>query len=286
MVIERFGAKLTKYLWYDYGLIRLGLTAACLFLLTQPIYQFLIEKPTITVPTKEDLRPEDLPVIIVCPEPKVNLTALTFLGYENLYFYKNGRLQYNDSYHVMSWNGKNQESVKNVFKKVSSLQSPEDCPDFGYINFSNSSEEKIEVKTFKFELTRAMFPNHMCCRSVTPDLKEAKSLKVLGIEFKKKPYRSVRVFLSDPTSWSSFTVLGSEMSGNKIGLNKHETGYKLFKMSLVKNEHLEKDPNFPCVRYSQPGEYGSCIETELTDKVMQRMGCTSPWITDKEVTTI
>ena len=85
MVKERIGAKLTKYLWYDYGLIKLGLTAACLFLLTQPIYQFLIEKPTITVPTKEDLRPEDLPVIIVCPEPKVNLTALTFLGYENLY---------------------------------------------------------------------------------------------------------------------------------------------------------------------------------------------------------
>ena len=284
MVIERFGAKLTKYLWYEYGLIKLGLTAACLFLLTKPIYQFLIKKPTITVPTKEDLRPEDVPVIIVCPDPKVNLTALTFLGYENLYVYKNGRLQYNDSYHVMSWNGRNQESVKNVFQNVSSLQSPEDCPDLGYISFSNSSEEKIEK--FKFELTRAMFPNHMCCRSVTPDLKEAKSLKVLGIEFKKKkPYKSVNIYLSDQTSWSPFTVLGIDMTGNRINLNlkNHKTGYKFFKMSPAQNEHFEGDPNFPCVRYSQPGEYGSCIETELTEKVMQRMGCTAPWITDREV---
>ena len=149
MIIERIGAKLTKYLWYDYGLIKLGLTAACLFLLTQPIYQFLIEKPTITVPTKEALRAEDLPVIIVCPEPKVNLTALNFLGYENQYFYKNGRLKYNDSYHVMSWNGKNQDSVKNVFKNVSSLKSPEDCPDHGWIEFGMSSDESIGSETFR-----------------------------------------------------------------------------------------------------------------------------------------
>ena len=75
------------------------------------------------------------------------------------------------------------------------------------------------------------------------------------------------------------------MSGNKINMNlkNHQTGYKFFKMSPVQNEHLEEDPNFPCARYSQPGEYGSCMETDLTDKVMQRMGCTAPWITDREV---
>ena len=39
-------------------------------------------------------------------------------------------------------------------------------------------------------------------------------------------------------------------------------GYIEYKVKIYEEVHLEEDPDFPCRKYSSPGQYDQCLEDE------------------------
>ena len=128
----------------DYRLFKIIFTLMASYLIFDTFYTFLVLKPTYTFHAKRQLSVEDFPQIILCPEPAVDLTALKARGYSGPDAYFKGQ--------KYGWAGNNSGDVKNVSAEISILKSVKNCGFGGY--------------GYKFELTYALRPNHMCCKVI------------------------------------------------------------------------------------------------------------------------
>ena len=60
------------------------------------------------------------------------------------------------------------------------------------------------------------------------------------------------------------------------------SGYIEYKVKIYEEIHLEDDPHFPCRKYSSPGSYDRCLETEYVRQTVDLMSCTPPWMTENQ----
>ena len=152
-----------NYIWENHGFLKIILTVICIYLLVEPFNLYLVEKPTLATSIQDDFKLEDFPYVSVCPEPKVNTTMVTSYGYFDHFSYRDGVLRNiseNDAH--VGWNGDESEDIQEVVRQISPLKSPKVCPK-GMVWYKSKHPHKdSEMIEMKFELTRAIFPDHLC----------------------------------------------------------------------------------------------------------------------------
>ena len=274
-----------KYVWRDYGIFKIIFSVACILLLYEQLYTYLVLKPTLTQSGRRDLGVDDFPVMTFCPIKHVDMTKLSFYGYEDLTGYKLG-VQMNGSRKSFGWSGKNgNASQTEVIRDISLLKSVHDCP---YSNESFARFDDFTKTHLEFELTDALFPYHRCCKIIIPEESKSRVLNFVHVSIKKeeKLYSSYILYLSDQVTYTQFEPLGTRMSGKDITpLPTHFASAKLYKISLTEEKHLEENPNYECIGYKKPNKYNDCLEKYFLGRSSELLNCTPPYLTNIQVKT-
>ena len=282
------------FLWNDFGALKIFFTTLCSGLIFHISFEYLVEKPTLTSTRKTFFTAKLFPVITLCHHDQIDKKSLESEGFRNSYFYRTGEgdiTSRNDTHQRISWNGNGTNSVYEVHDKITLLRTPIDCPNNSYFWFERKRndlvENVVEMKPLSFNLTRVLYPNHMCCKVNIPDLKEENLIKAISITTlnSNENFMSYKLYLSDQISDSPFTLTEKFNLGDEIIINKNEIGWhKNYKVKMSQEHHVEGDPKYHCIKYHQHGEYGGCLEKKMIEIVIKKFNCTPPWVTDNKVT--
>ena len=158
--------KCKSQLWKDHRFFKLIFIVFCSWLIVEEFYTFFIVKPTHTSQAIRKFVPEDFPEILLCPEPSIDMNVARSKGYEGIqeYFLGTGTDDF-ETPHLMGWGGNKSEDVGKVSDDIEILNNvTEDCP-HGAI-WSQNNDDGGEIK---FNLTKALYPYHRCCKVIPPD---------------------------------------------------------------------------------------------------------------------
>ena len=284
-----FVRKCHSLLGKDYRFLKLVFIVIGSCLIFDLFYTYLVVKPTYTSVERREIRAEDFPDILLCPEPSVVPFALEARGYEEGANYFLGID--NIGLRQIGWAGNNtSEDVKTVSDEISVLKSAKDCPG-GNESFIYYGDTEEFIELVQFELTKAL-TYHRCCKLIQPKT----SHPVMWIEFawpafndKGNPELAFKVFLADQLTSSYFDLHKTIMLGDGIdsqkasGLMNYQVGIRNYKVKIMEDQKLEGDPNYPCIHYNAIGKYSKCIEDEMVRQNLIFLNCTPPWMTDNEV---
>ena len=250
--------------------------------IVEELYTFFILKPTLNKKIKTNLTKDDFPIFTVCPDPSLDLGEMALLGYYDIYSYKAGLGQES----IIGWDANQTDSVQNISNKISLLKTVKDCPEWGIV-FYKPHEHDVEdpgIEELEFQLTRAMFPYHLCCRVQTPEATKKFPITGLEIGIMNKSYSSFTVLVNDKVSHSIFEQHNSKVLGNNIRSPQRlgEFGRNSYKLKIHRDISLESDPNSDCVDYKKSGDYDKCLEAEIINQMMQFANCTPPWMTEND----
>ena len=78
----------SSYLWKDHKYLKIFFLLLTLLVLFQEFVVFFIEKPTLTTVTKSQMGPDNLPVVLICPDPATDLSFLLTKGYPDTFHYQ------------------------------------------------------------------------------------------------------------------------------------------------------------------------------------------------------
>ena len=158
----------------DYKILKISFMVLTSYLLIDEIRVFLVTKPTLTSVTQTNIKPEDFPVVLICPKQGFDLQSLHKLGYPYSTFYGRGII--NSTKNQISWVGNQTKmNVTEVINQVSTFKSLKDCPIVeGKLKRNGTRYIILDV-----ELTRAMYPNGRCCRVIKP--REANKQRVFKV---------------------------------------------------------------------------------------------------------
>lgn len=161
-MLEQVKRSCNNYLFKDYGSLKLFFIALCSLAIYQELYVFFILKPTVTSSVKTQMTNEDIPEILLCPEPSFDSEEIKNKGYADFWYYILGQ--------DYGWNGQNKTDVKELYQHISFLKSPQDCPVENSFFFTDPSDEDNEssledtMVQIDFKIARALYPMHTCCR--------------------------------------------------------------------------------------------------------------------------
>ena len=251
----------------------------------EELYTFFILKPTLSKKVKTSLTKDDFPTFMVCPDPGYDLNEMSDLGYNDIWYYKAGLSStsgYTGLPSVMGWDANQTDSVKNVSSRVSLLKSVEDCPDFATVFWKPQEDDDDAYEFLQFELTRAMFPYHLCCRVLIPKAAGKYPLDGTDISFTNKSYESITLLVSDKVSHTIFEQHSYKTLGDNLISPQKGEGVNLYKLKMHRETNLESDPQSNCLDYTESGEYDRCLEAEIINKMQSFVNCTPPWMTDNE----
>ena len=117
-----------KYLWQNFGAVKIVCTLTCLYLLYDLFYQFFVLKPTSTQTSKQKFTSRNLPTLTLCHNEQFDLSNLEANGFNNHLSYRSGTKFFNDSHVMISWNGNKVKNVEELYNNLSYIKSPLDCP--------------------------------------------------------------------------------------------------------------------------------------------------------------
>ena len=117
-----------KYLWQNFGAVKIVCTLTCLYLLYDLFYQFFVLKPTSTQTSKQKFTSRNLPTLTLCHNEQFDLSNLEANGFNNHLSYRSGTKFFNDSHVMISWNGNKMKNVEELYNNLSYIKSPLDCP--------------------------------------------------------------------------------------------------------------------------------------------------------------
>ena len=236
----------------DYTLLKIIFIGLTLYLIIDEFCTFLIRKPTFVSHEKRTLGAEDIPEIFLCPEPSIDLTVLASKGYHGMLGYFRGR--YN-AHHMqqIGWvgNKSDAEDVRSVFREISVLKTVEDC------QIEDGVKSKVYYrgaydqswKNPKFELTKALYPYHLCCKVIPPD----ESQPVVGLRFiyaigsVNHTFKRFKAFMTANLTASFFTQHKNNMMGDPIVSSEY--GMMNYKVKVMEYVKIENDPSYPCIEY-------------------------------------
>ena len=151
-----------------------------------------------------------------------------------------------------------------------------DCPT---ITASFGIDGRKVTEPLAKSLTRSIYPNGRCCRTIQPEL--ARKHPLYELTFKQEGFR---MFLYDNRHFSilrqSFVDFEGEHLENK---GRHEdVGFEKYRVQFTEETHLEGDPIFECTDYVMPQDYDQCLEAEYVRQTLLLLNCTPPWLTDNQ----
>ena len=237
-------------LFKDYRILKILFTILATYLIYDELTVFFIERPTYTSTEKRKMNTEDFPEIILCPEPSIDINAVTARGYQNTVGYFKGR--YNDSdLQLIGWGGNTSEGedVKIISEEISVLKSPKDCQKVKLYFKDNKSTKRIYTKS-SLEKSTAFYPYHQCCIVIPPT--ESHDYPLLGSRFyfsipKNSIYKSAQVFIRDLVSSSYYDQNKKFMLGDRI-VSSGE-GMMNYKVKIMEDIKIENDPQYKCINY-------------------------------------
>ena len=284
-----------KYLCNNYGALKIICTSLCFGLIFDIFLKYLVEKPTLTSSTRTIFTGENFPVITLCHYEQIDKRSLESNGFKNLYYYRTGEgdISYkNETHQKIGWNGNGSKSVFDVHMRIALLKSAMDCPRNSSFWFEKKHKDfeknLVEKKPLSFSLTRALYPNHKCCKINLPDLEDVNIVKAIRIADaslnSEVHFRSYKLYLSDQISDSPFTLAKNFNLGDDVTITKDDIGmHKRYKIKVSQEHHVEGNPKYPCIKYLKHGKYGECLEKEMIKITKKLLNCTPPWITDNKV---
>ena len=280
----RTGANLNKFLsqlWKDHRILKFIFIIFASYLIVEEFYNFVVVKPTYTSTSKRKLSVMDFPEIIVCPEPSVDVNVVASKGYQGVKEYFMGFEDFGMP--LMGWAGNKSENVTKVSEDISTLKTKEDCPTtnkttdgFSFSNIWSKDNDYFEAIQFNF--TKALYPHHKCCKVIPPKFREISPIS--GLQIISFSNVTFEMFMADPLTASYFDLHKTIMLGDKLVTGRN--GYYNYKVQMKEYEHLEDDPEYPCIDYKVIGEYGKCIENEMVRQNSKFLNCTPPWMTDNK----
>ena len=265
----------------NYRILKLFFIILASIMILGEIYYFSAVKPTYTSHTMRDISSEDFPEILLCPLPSVDKEALASKGYGGSFEYSQG-INWDDALNAsvvehIGWAGNNSEDVGKVAVSVSKLKSSEDCP-YAYFYDESLNPTKIE-----WNLTKVLYPNHICCKVVPPEFSKFNPISVMDFS-SRSGYENIsyKLFMADGLGLTAsyFDLHKDIMVGDEIVSST--TGFFEYTVQINEEEKLENDPAYPCINYEVGGEYAKCRETEMVRKNSKYVNCTPPWMTDNE----
>ena len=246
------------------------------YLILDEFYKYIVIKPTYTSSTKRNMRPDDTPEIILCPDSAINISVLNSKGYDGYreYFWGMGP---NNKF--IGWGGNNSEDVEKVSEDISTLKTTDDCPQtnenqFWYVN----DDKSLAYDVIRFELSKSLYPNSVCCKSILPNISRFYPPQMIQFAFDMS--ESFKIIMEDPKAASYFILHNSLLVGGEIYSTK-DKGFMNYKVQLTEDEKLEDDPAYHCIDYKVGGKYADCIESEIVKQNFEYLNCTPPWMTEK-----
>ena len=286
---------IVKFLWNNFGALKIFSTVLCLYLILDLFQQYLFKKPTLTSTTRTFLTSKNFPVITLCHQEQIDKESLESNGFKNIFYYRTGMgdITYRNGTHQrVSWKGNGSKTVYEVHDEIPLLKSAIDCPknsSFWFERKQNDLENnRVGRKRLSFKLTRALYPNHRCCKVNIQNLEDVNIIKAIRIADttlnSNKNFSSYKLYLSDQISDSPFKLAKEFNLGDEMSITSKEIGlHKRYKVKVSQEHHVEDDPKYPCIKYHENGEYGECLEQEMIKNVQRQLNCTPPWVTDNKV---
>ena len=133
-----------------------------------------------------------------------------------------------------------------------------------------------------FQLARAMYPYHLCCKVDVPQAAQKYPIAGVRIGISNKSYNSFRVLVSDQVSYSVFQQHNMRAQGQDIKSPETYSGHNTYKLKIYREVSLETDPNVQCIDYENPGDFDQCLKDEFTRQMGKFINCTAPWMTGNE----
>ena len=272
----------SSFLWKDHKYLKIVFILLTGFVLFEELVVFFIDKPTLTTVIKAEMGPENFPQVLVCPDPAADLSILVPRGYQDGYHYQLGITGNDSHYDFFLWSGNRSESVEEIAANISILRTEDDCPQMVVWWNDNDVLGYEEVNT---TISRALFPNHRCCKVETSHNIKTKVIKGLEIRYSEEKYKnklleSWKMLLFDQKTYSVFQQNSKTIFGDSITVTLGSQGTNYYKIKIKQEVYLEDDPQYPCIDWQVAGEYDSCLEEEKVSQVSHILNCTPPWLTD------
>ena len=235
----------SSYLWKDHKYLKIFFLLLTLLVLFQEFVVFFIEKPTLTTVTKSEMGPDNLPVVLICPDPATDLSFLLTKGYPDTFHYHVGVTANDTTVHDMFlWGGKGLENVEEIVMNSSVFKTTEDCP---AVQVWWNENNEFEYEYLQFTITRAIFPNHRCCRAKPSENVKKKIINGLEIYYENgkiqnKRLESIKLLLFAEKTYSVFEQNSQTMFGDGITASLGSRGENLYKVEVKQEIYREDDP--------------------------------------------
>ena len=279
----------------DYRIFKIIFIIWGFYLVFEAFYIYLVKRPTYTSYEKRYINSEDIPDVIICPQPSIDNDAVRLKGYlgPRRYFGGLSESPQSQSLTQIGWVGNKSEDVKKVSVDISTLKSKDECP---YGVFFIKDEEIRTYHQAAFELKRVLNPHHICCRLVPPSFpvqsmhffisnNNSHLIHIYNLTKADKASslpHSFQVFLADPKTASIFDQNKVNMVGDRIVSSPSNNGFMIYRVIIMEEKRLEHDPKYPCINYKIESAYSQCLEKELVSQSLKFLNCTPPWVTENE----
>ena len=260
----------------------------------QELYTFSIERPT-SISTEEGiLGLDDLPEVVICSEPGLDLKAVDKYGYLRDTYYRGSH----DGKKFVGWNGvKNERPAKDILEEALTIKNTSLLLSGNNVRQGvGFTEDHFTFFTPKISLRTLVFP-HGRCISVNPE-DPAKfgynNLLNLYLEFNNseidnlipvdKNLLVLRFYFMDNVN-SPRLFPGSIERSNQMevrlnpSLVKGKSWFNYTTSIEIKTErshHVQGDHLFDCTEYGKENTYHDCIHNEILAKFEVKLGCAPP----------
>ena len=239
------------------------------------IVDFLVTKPTTTSERQVNFQSSDFPDVLICVDPGIDSLSAKKYGYKSEAFYWQGRSGDWEDGKFIGWNGKDgKQTSSDVLEELLTVKSDERyVTTFWHLN-----------KSWKNETTEGEFRILRCpywrCQLIKPSKiksinKNTSFISMTSAFPEVRNESSMSVLLLDPKNSPLTYPLNFQMRGHHIRV-PFEKGWRIFKIKVLRSEHVQGDPNFECTKYDEDNTYGDCVQKEMRNIIVDALNCTPP----------
>ena len=190
-------------------------------------------------------------------------------------FYWQGRSGDWEDGKFIGWNGKDgKQTSSDVLEELLTVKSDERyVTTFWHLNKSwknETTEEEFRIMRCPYWRCQLIKPSKI--KSIN---KNTSFISMTSAFPEVRNESSMSVLLLDPKNSPLTYPLNFQMRGHHIRV-PFEKGWRIFKIKVLRSEHVQGDPNFECTKYDEDNTYGDCVQKEMRNIIVDVLNCTPP----------
>ena len=270
----------------------LTLTCICLtvILSTEIVVDFLITRPTTTSTKLVNFQSSDFPDLLLCLDPGIKSSVARKYGYNEPAFYWQGRTGNWKSGEFVGWNGENgRQNFSEIFDKFLRVKT-----NIGLISNFWQYNKFWKMEPFQKEEFRMLRYPYWRCQLIKPSKIRSieKTTSFINLDLNASVFKKIledeptnsstmlNVLLQDPTNSPLTYPLNFQMSGDRIRV-PFKKAWRIFQIRVFRTHHVQGDPNFDCMEYTEENTFGECVQKQLSDIFKGSLNCTPPLMMQK-----